>query len=152
MSVSILGLVLLFIAAVAISLPIVLLVVALGRKNKPAAVSQERPVTMADPAERNRQREAILEKLAGKELTCEEAEQQLLELDKPLPEQMPPPPPPTNKGCGFGCLIAAILGFMAFIVLLVLLYGFVGHRVRSVEQQHQAMQMEHMRHIEEMNR
>ena len=124
----------LFIFGIVVVLPLIIILIILGTRKGRAAAPMHPPAGSIDPAERNRQREAILEKLANKELSREEAEQELLELDKPLPEQMPAPPPAGGKGCGAGCLVAAIVGIIGFILLPLLLYGMFGIRVQhSIE-------------------
>ena len=120
---------------IVVVLPLIIICVILGRKRGTGAAPIQQPSTSVDPAERNRQRELILEKLAKKELSREDAEQELLELDKPLPEQMPAPPPAKGKGCGAGCLAAIIAGLIAFILLVLLLLGFVGIQRVSPERE-----------------
>jgi hypothetical protein len=115
----IVGLIVIF----AIILPITLLCVVLaGRRNKTAASTPVQPeATPVNPEARNQRREAILDQLAKKEITSEDAEQQLLELDNPLPEQMPVTPPKSGCGMSLGCLVAAICGLFIFVVLAVVL-------------------------------
>lgn len=100
---------------------VVLLVVLLSRP-KPTAV----PVVSAhsiNPTDRQQLREAILEQLSRKEINQDEAERQLLELDNPVPEEMPPPPQRRN-GRGCGCLIAATVAIALLALLLPLLLFF----------------------------
>ena len=123
---------LLILIGIVVILPIIIICIIVGRKKSAANQPVPQQPDSIDPAERNRQREAILEKLAKKELSREAAEQELLELDKPLPEKMPPPPPRSNKGCGTGCLVVVIAGFIALVVLLLLFMGsFRLHRVSN---------------------
>lgn len=135
--------VLLIIASVVI-LPVALICMLLARGTRRPAVPAAQPATTVNPAERNRRREAILEKLAAKEISREDAEQQLVELDKPLPEQMPVPPPQTNKGCGGGCLVATIcLIIVLALLLLAVFLPAVVHSKQSVE--HQMIRIEEAR-------
>ena len=136
---------LLIVIGLVIVLPIVLICILLGRRRTPAALPPMQPATTEIPEARNQRREAILGRLANKEITRDEAEQQLLELDKPLPEQMPVAPPPARNGCGRGCLVAVICGIVAVVLLLLLLFGlFFGFRVQNVHHQN-AIQIERMR-------
>jgi hypothetical protein len=102
-----------------------------------------------NPVDRRQQREAILEKLSQKEINQDEAERQLLDLDNPVPAEMPPPPAKQNNS-GCGCLIAVVLA-LALAGLLVLLLGFFGVRTtRSQAIQHHETIMRN--HIEALNR
>jgi uncharacterized protein HemX len=101
-----------------------------------------------NPVDRRQRREAILEKLSRKELSRDEAERQLLDLDSPLPSEMPPPPAQKNNrgcGCGCGCLTAVVLA-LALIGLLLL--GFFGIRAQSIQHHETIMR----NHIEALNR
>jgi cytochrome c-type biogenesis protein CcmH/NrfG len=126
----------LLLAGLVIILPIVLICVLLGkRRGQPTAQVQPRETT--DPAERNRKREEILKQLAAKEITKEEAEQQLLELENPVPEQLPAAPPPPRNGCGSGCLVAVICAIVAVLLLLLFLLPLAGigfHRASNTAQ------------------
>jgi uncharacterized membrane protein len=108
-----------------IVLAVVLVCVLLATRRKTRAMpAPTMPVTAANnPEARNQRREAILERLAKKEISSEEAEQQLLALDNPLPEQMPVAPPPPRNGCGSGCLVAVICGIVIFVLLILVLLG-----------------------------
>ena len=110
---------------------VLIIVLAASRRSKPAPTIKM-PTQSIPPAERNQRREAILEKLSSGNLSREEAEEQLLKLDKPIPEQMPVPPP-SNSGCGKGCLIAAISFAIVIGFLTLLLLGLVfSERTRAV--------------------
>ena len=99
---------------------LILVVVLLTVRRKSKVKTENQPVVSSNPEMRSQRREAILNGLANKEITQEEAERQLLDLDTPLPEQMPAPAP-AGKGCGKGCLVAVICGVTAFVVLILLL-------------------------------
>lgn len=141
------GLMILVIPCLFLFLLIILIgvIVAVSRKRGSPAPSLQPETTVNNPMARNQRREAILEKLAQKEITRSEAEQLLLELDKPLPETMPVPPPP-KSGCGSGCLIAVVCGLVALVVAILLLMSllFVGVKT-TVREQHHAVQMEKMK-------
>jgi len=113
----------LLIAGLVIILPIVLICVLLGKRRGQPTAHQVQPQETTDPAERNRKREEILKQLAAKEITKEEAEQQLLELENPVPEQLPAAPPPPRNGCGSGCLVAVICAIVAVVILFLLLFA-----------------------------
>jgi uncharacterized membrane protein len=100
---------------------LILVVVLLAIRRNPKVKTENQPVVSSNPEMRGQQRETILEGLANKEITQEEAERQLLDLDTPLPEQMPAPLP-AGKGCGKGCLVAVICGVVAFVVIILLLF------------------------------
>ena len=125
--------ILLLIIGLVIILPIVLICVLLGKRREQATVYQVQSQETIDPSERNRKREAILNQLATKEITKEDAEQQLLELDNPVPEQLPVAPAPPRNGCGTGCLIAVICAIVAIAILFLLFFGTltVSHRSTS---------------------
>lgn len=98
---------------------VVTVVLLTGRRSKPvtSGIPEPRPTTSTEG--RRQQREEILEKLAAQEMSREDAESALLELDKPLPEQMPLPPQ-TRSGCGgAGCLIVAVVAALVVVVLFV---------------------------------
>ena len=97
-------------------------VVLLMIRRKPKVETQIQPVVSSNPEMRSQRREAILKGLANKEISQEEAERQLLDLDTPLPEQMPAPVRAAGKGCGKGCLVAVICGVVAFVVIILLLF------------------------------
>jgi uncharacterized membrane protein len=120
MSVGILSWGVLLLGGVSI-LAIIVVVVLLAIRRKPAVSIQSSPVVEGHEELRGQRRETILEALANKEITQEEAERKLLDLDTPLPEQMPAPLP-TGKGCGKGCLVAAICGVVAFVVLILFMF------------------------------
>lgn len=126
-------------------LPVILIIVLVGRRNQPppAAAPQVEPMA---PGERSRRREAILERLASKELSREEAEQQLLELDNPVPAEMPGAPQRKGNGAalGCGCLVAVLLAIVAAVLLFGLLFGFRSHHVRA-----ETIRLEHLRQLDE---
>lgn len=140
MSAFFLGPVLLLVIGVVIVLPIVLIAILLGRRRPPAS-SAAPPAPNENPAARNQRREEILGRLARKEISRDEAERQLVELDNPVPAQMPATPPPPRNGCGSGCLVAVICGMVAFVLLLLLLGSFFLHRNRTFHQS-RSIQME----------
>jgi hypothetical protein len=119
-------------------------VIAISRKRASTAPPLQPQAAVNNPVARNQRREAILEKLAQKEITRTEAEQQLLELDQPLPETMPMAPPPKG-GCGSGCLLAVACGLVLLVVTILLLMSlsFVGVKT-TVSKQHRAVQLERM--------
>ncbi|MBN2162930.1 MAG: hypothetical protein JXR25_05830 [Pontiellaceae bacterium] len=131
----------------------IVLLIALAASRKPKTAPPIKMSAQSIPIEeRNQRREAILEKLSAGDLSREEAEEQLLKLDKPIPEQMPVPPA-SNSGCGKGCLIAAISFVLVIGVVILLLLGLVfGVRTRvaseakqmefRMEQMHQQFQQE----------
>jgi uncharacterized membrane protein len=131
----------LLIIGLVVILPIVLICVLLGSRRSQPATQPSQPPEAIDPAERNRKREAILNQLAAKEITKEDAEQQLLELDNPVPEQLPIAPPPPRRGCGAGCLVAVICAIVAVILLLLFLFGLnifhVTMRPQHITYQHE---------------
>lgn len=125
----------LLIVGLLIILPIVLICVLLGSLRSRPVPQPTQPPEAIDPAERNRKREAILNQLAAKEITKEDAEQQLLELDNPVPEQLPVAPLPPRRGCGAGCLVAVICIIVAVILLLLSVFGVTSVRRVSHSQQ-----------------
>jgi uncharacterized membrane protein len=127
----------LLLAGLVIILPIVLICVLLGKRRGQPTAHQVHSQETTDPAERNRKREEILKQLAAKEITKEEAEQQLLELENPVPEQLPAAPPPPRNGCGSGCLVAVICAIVAVLLLLLFLLPLAGigfHRASNTAQ------------------
>ena len=134
MCISVFPIFFLLIIGLVIILPIVLICVLLGKRREQATVYQVQSQETIDPSERNRKREAILNQLAAKEITKEDAEQQLLELDNPVPEQLPVAPPPPRKGCGTGCLVAVICAIVAVILLLLSIFGVSVHSVSNAKQ------------------
>lgn len=71
-------------------------------------------------ASRRDAREAVLRQLADKELTREQAEARLAELDNPVPETLPTPPARRSGiGLGCGCLVAAVILLLLLLVMLV---------------------------------
>lgn len=146
------GALILFVIIGIIIIPSIILICVLlaGKRNKTSATTPFQPAAETiHPEERNQRREAILGQLASKEITRAEAEQQLLELDNPLPEQMPMAPPPKSRG-GSGCLIAAICGLVAFVILILLVVSFFFVAVEKTSSEHHTVQVEKMRKAEEM--
>ena len=116
-----------------IALAVVIGLLCTRRKPAPAAYT---PPPEINPADRQQEREAILEQLAQKEISQDEAEQKLRELDNPVPAEMPPPPAQqNNRGCG--CLAAVVIALVLFGLLAFLLLGFFGIQTRS---SHEALQ------------
>ena len=96
-------------------------------------------------------REAVLQKLASKELTREQAETQLAELDNPVPEALPTPQARRGMGgAGCGCLVAVLVGVLVLVALGVFLSFFSVRRARVTSEdmcrQAQAAGVEAHRH------
>jgi hypothetical protein len=93
------------------------------------------PPAPPPPAVRREGRLSILQRLADRRITVEDAEQELLRLGDPVPATMPPPPPAPAPSRGRGCLLAALVFLVIGAVLLVLLLGMswvrVGHVVHG---------------------
>lgn len=142
------------IAGIVIIVPVILICVVLaGKRNKaPATAASQPEAETVNPEARNQRRETILGQLAKKEISREEAEKLLLELDNPLPRQMPTTPPP-KSGCGSGCLIAIICGLVAGVILILLLMSLLFVSVETTSSEYE-VQVEEMRkaQIEEMRR
>lgn len=130
---------------------ILLLIILIGaiaagsRKRGSPAPSLQPDSPANNPEARNQRREAILDKLAQKEITRDEAEQQLLELDTPLPEQMPTPPRPPKGGCGSGCLIAVICGLVALVLAILLIISLLFVGVRTTSEEYHEVRTQEMR-------
>ena len=135
-----------------IILPVVLICVLLATKNRRPAVPGVPSLPTPDPEMRNRQREMILERLAAREISREEAEAQLLDLDRPLPEQLPMPPRKQVNGCFVGCLAALIVGILVFLFLILMVFDIHFMRIRRAEARQQAYQIEKIHQVEEINR
>ena len=91
--------------AVVVLVGLVIVVLVCRKKGSPQPVTPP-----AEPAEGGCRmaRSEILQKLANKEISREEAEQKLVGLGDPVPPVMPPSPKPQNsKGCG--CLAGVAL-------------------------------------------
>lgn len=88
-------------------------------------------------------RKEILQQLADKQISREEAERRLNELGSPLPEELPalPPGAQTRKSSA-GCLIALLIGFALCIILFVLMF-FVRASTHSRMVNDIHIQMEH---------
>ena len=99
------------------------------------------------------ERVSILEQLANKEITREEAEARLAKSNGPVPREMPPPPTVAPAPRGRGCLIALMVGIGVILLIFVLMFvGFFGFRVSRVQreiQQQREMQREMQRALPE---
>jgi hypothetical protein len=83
----------------------------------------------------------ILEKLARKEITREQAEEMFAELGTPIPEE--PPAALASKGkVGPGCLVAILLTILAGLVIPVLLAVFFYVERDSCIMREEAVRME----------
>lgn len=65
-------------------------------------------------------RKEVLEKLASREISQQEAERLLNEAGAPIPES-PPPPPPQRSGCSRGCLVGCAAACLVTVVLVFLI-------------------------------
>ena len=121
----------------------VILIALLCMRRKPQPVTIDLP-EQTNPVDRKQRRTAILEKLSQKEISQNEAERQLLELDNPVPAEMPPPPAPQkNHGCG--CLIATVIA-LALIGLLILALGLFGVERRQTHKRAIIHHLESLNH------
>lgn len=75
-------------------------------------------------------RREVLEKLARKEISKEEAERLLGQSGAPIADE-PPAPPQKKNGMNRGCLITLIVGLVALPIVLVLLAGLFLVNTRS---------------------
>lgn len=132
---SVIALLLLLVLIVGIPLLIggVVAVILVSRKNK----SGPQDMTSIEPAlvtgDTRAQRSEILQQLADKQLTREDAEARLAALGTPVPEDMPQLPQASSGGSGKGCLIALLIALPIVLVgiLVLLVLGMLTLRASS---------------------
>lgn len=121
---------------IAVTLVGLVVIVALNARRRSATVAAPPADTPAGvPLEARREaRETVLRKLADKELTREQAEAQLAELDNPVPETLPTPQAQRGVGGrGCGCLAASLLGLLILILCGACYAYFSVRRVRLLQ-------------------
>ncbi len=105
-------------------------------------------VTGGSTASRREAREAVLSQLAAKELTREQAEERLAELDNPVPEALPTPPVRRGLGgAGCGCLVVSAIGLLVLVLAIVGFFWMrVSHSRSQQVQMHQRAVAEEVMH------
>jgi hypothetical protein len=96
-------------------------VVAVRRPGKPAPSG---PGPAAGPAKLRQQRQAILNQMAQKKISREEAESRLASLGEPASGRPAAAPAPGGRGCGTAALVVAVVGGFLLLLLVVLLLFF----------------------------
>ncbi len=131
------GLLMLALVLVATLVGLGVLVVLNARRRSATVASPPADAALGVPLEARRDaREAVLRKLAAKELTREQAEVELAALDNPVPEVLPTPQAQRGVGgLGCGCLVASLLGLMILIVCGACYAYFSVRHARAVREQ-----------------
>ncbi len=95
---------------------------------------QPRPMAVPSPPMNREQRVQILQQLADRRITVDEAESRLAALGNPVPAAIPTGGPRSSSS-GVGCLIAALIvaGVLALLVFGVVALSFVGWRRAEVD-------------------
>jgi len=107
--------------AVVVLVGLVIVVLVCRKKGSPQPVT---PPAEPSEGECRMARSEILQKLANKEISREEAEQKLVAFGDPVSPVMPPSPQPQNsKGCG--CLAGVLIAIGLVLAMLLMLIASV---------------------------